>query len=68
MVAPYFSPLKGLKAISEYIVNRAETPHIAKNERYASALPKQINSSKLKPDKANTPPHMPKITRFATQK
>lgn len=49
------------------MVNSAETKQIPKKLRIAVTLLKQINSSRLKPVKAYTPPHMPKIIKFKVQ-
>ena len=56
-----------MKIISEYITNSAETNPTARKHRMAVTLLRHIKSSRLKPEKANTPPHMPKITKFKVQ-
>ena len=63
----YLSPLKGLNTASVYISNRAETLHTARKHRIAVTLLKLKNSSRLKPEKAYTPPHMPRIIKFTVQ-
>lgn len=45
----------------------AEIKPMARKLRIAKTLYKHIKSSRLKPEKANTPPHMPKIIRFIVQ-
>ena len=51
----YFSPLKGLKAISEYMQNSELTAHTARKLLYTTGIPKDRNSSTLKPEKAYIP-------------
>ena len=63
----YFSPLNGLKAISAYSENSAETKQIPSTTRIAVRFEKQIKYRRLKPVNEYTPPHMPKIMRLTRQ-
>ena len=63
----YFNPLNGLKAISAYSENSAETKPIPSTTRIAVRFEKQIKYRRLKPVNEYTPPHMPKITRLTRQ-
>ena len=63
----YFRPLNGLKAISAYSENSAETKQIPSTTRIAVRFEKQIKYRRLKPVNEYTPPHMPKIMRLTRQ-
>ena len=63
----YFNPLNGLKAISAYSENSAETKPIPSTTRIAVRFEKQIKYRRLKPVNEYTPPHMPKIMRLTRQ-
>ena len=63
----YFNPLNGLKAISAYSENSAETKQIPSTTRIAVRFEKQIKYRRLKPVNEYTPPHMPKIMRLTRQ-
>lgn len=67
MFTGYFNPLNGLKAISAYSENNAETKPIPSTTRIAVRFEKQIKYRRLKPVNEYTPPHMPKIMRLTRQ-